>query len=111
MATTIDSSYALNFGLAGLPVEAEFPTAALPDSRAIPPTGMPYVGEVDRLLAAGGTSALIRQWGHPKTVSPEVLSSSGLPMRSSRSGNGSMPGRAPRASAATRRRSIWRCAD
>ena len=43
MATTIDSSYALNFGLAGLPVEAEFPTAALPDSRAIPPTGMPYV--------------------------------------------------------------------
>ncbi|MFZ9508262.1 MAG: hypothetical protein ACO29W_14750 [Burkholderiaceae bacterium] len=78
MATTIDSSYALNFGLAGLPVEAEFPTAALPDSRAIPPTGMPYVGEVDRLLAAGGTSALIRQWGHPKTVSPEVLSSSGF---------------------------------
>jgi hypothetical protein len=78
MANSIDSNYALNFGLAGLPVEADFPAAALPESRAIPPTGMPYVGEVDRLLAAGGTSALIRQWAQPRIESPEVLSSSGF---------------------------------
>ena len=78
MATSIDSSYALNFGLAGLPVEADFPSTSLPDSRAIPPTGMPYVGEVDRLLAAGGTAELIRQWGLPNAVSAGVLSSSGF---------------------------------
>lgn len=78
MATIIDSGYALNFGLSGLPVEADFPSAALPESRAIPPTGMPFVGEVDRLLAAGGTSEVIRQWGQPATVSLEVLSGSGF---------------------------------
>ncbi len=79
MATSsIDSNYALNFGLAGLPVEADFPAAALPESRAIPPTGMPYVGEVDRLLAAGGTSALIRQWAQPRIESLEVMNSSGF---------------------------------
>lgn len=78
MATSIDSSYALNFGLAGLPVEADFPSASLPDSRAIPPTGMPYIGEVDRLLAAGGTAELIRQWGLPSAVSAEVLSTGGF---------------------------------
>ena len=78
MATSIDSSYALNFGLAGLPVEADFPSSSLPDYRAIPPTGMPYIGEVDRLLAAGGTTELIRQWGLPKTVSAEVLSTGGF---------------------------------
>lgn len=78
MATSIDASYALNFGLAGLPVEADFPSSSLPDYRAIPPTGMPYIGEVDRLLAPGGTAELIRQWGLPKTVSSEVLSSGGF---------------------------------
>jgi hypothetical protein len=78
MASSIDSNYALNFGLAGLPVEADFPATALPESRAIPPTGMPYVGEVDRLLAAGGTSAVIRQWAQPRIDSPDVLSSSGF---------------------------------
>lgn len=78
MATSIDSNYALNFGLAGLPVEADFPAAGLPESRAIPPTGMPYVGEVDRLLAAGGTAALIRQWAQPKIASLEVMSTSGF---------------------------------
>ena len=78
MATSIDSTYALNFGLSGLPVDADFPSAALPESRSIPPTGMPFVGEVDRLLAAGGTGELIRQWGQPHTVSADVLTGSGF---------------------------------
>ena len=78
MATSIDSNYALNFGLSGLPVDADFPSGALPESRSIPPTGMPFVGEVDRLLSAGGTGELIRQWGQPRTVSADVLTGGGF---------------------------------
>ena len=78
MAINVDSHYALNFGLSGLPVDAEFPASALPEQRSIPPTGMPFVGEVDKLLAANGTASRIDEWVTPQTVSPDVLGSTGF---------------------------------
>ncbi len=78
MTVHIDSGYALNFGLAGAPVQADFPGAALPEQGSAQPNSMPFVGELDRLLSPRGSAQVLSAWIVPRTTSQEVLSPGGF---------------------------------
>lgn len=78
MTVQIDAGYALNFGLAGAPVQADFPGAALPERVSAQPNSMPFVGELDRLLLPRGSAQTLSAWIQPRPSSQEVLSPGGF---------------------------------
>lgn len=68
--------YALNYGLTEQ-VDAAPLAQRLPDAGFMQPNELPFVGEVDRLLSANGSTAVLRQWAQPESSESSVRTPGG----------------------------------